>query len=460
MAGMTDASDDAVAVPVSAPALAATPALATAGESTAGESTPAQLTPGGSFVYRHPWALVGTLLALSVSLTHYAADRSFSDFDVYYQAAVRVLNGNGIYDNPPDRLPFTYPPYAAYIMAPLGLLRDVTAAAVFTGISMLCLGRASQLMVRAALPEIPPRANVLAAAVVPGAFLAAEPGSFTLALGQINFILLWLVCEDALGRPVLPRGILTGLAAAIKLTPLVFVVGWLFGRRFKAAHYAVLTFAAAAVIGYVINPTGASAFWGRHVRDVGRVGVIQYAHNQSYNGTLWRILGEGGHPILWWILSGVTGLVALMLAQHFLVRQDDLAMVAVMGVTSALVSPIAWGHHWVWAYPAVVWLAGAMWRGRRHPLLLLLAGPVFWGNLVHTMPQSNNVEFTGPLPVRILESPYVYWGLAFLIALLVTHRPWHRPLLRDEAGTSPSQSIHTHSPPAAPRPQSARHPFE
>ena len=88
-----------------------------------------------------------------------------------------------------------------------------------------------------------------------------------------------------------------------------------------------------------------------------------------------------------------------------------------MGVAMTLASPIAWGHHWVWAYPAVLWLVGSLWSARPHPALLLTAVPVLWGRLVHLMPQSDNVELTGPIAVRVLQSPYVYWGLAFVVTV-------------------------------------------
>ena len=54
--------------------------------------------------------------------------------------------------------------------------------------------------------------------------------SIHLAFGQINIFLMLLVIADFARSPVtpmgkrLPRGVLIGIAAAIKLTPLLFIV--------------------------------------------------------------------------------------------------------------------------------------------------------------------------------------------------------------------------------------------
>jgi alpha-1,2-mannosyltransferase len=72
-----------------------------------------------------------------------------------------------------------------------------------------------------------------------------EPVRTTLALGQINIVLMALVAFDLLlpstwftvaGRTVgWPRGVLTGIAAAIKLTPLVFLLYFLARRDLRGA---------------------------------------------------------------------------------------------------------------------------------------------------------------------------------------------------------------------------------
>ena len=72
-----------------------------------------------------------------------------------------------------------------------------------------------------------------AAAVVLGAL---EPVLQTFEFGQINLLLMALVAVDCLvDRPRWPRGMLIGIAAAIKLTPAVFLLYFLLRRDYRAA---------------------------------------------------------------------------------------------------------------------------------------------------------------------------------------------------------------------------------
>lgn len=367
----------------------------------------------------YPWVFSVGLLAALVTFALWAGRHGFSDFGAYHAAAVRLSEGLGIYANPEGTLPFTYPPAAAYLLSPLALLPSLPAGHLFTLLSLVALGRAAFLMTQAALPSLDPPIRLLSAAVVPAALLTAEPSHFTIVLGQVNFFLLWLVCEDTLGRPGLPRGVLTGIATALKLTPAVFIVAWAVAGRWRTAAISAGTFAATVALGFILAPTDSTRFWSDLVRDVDRVGVVHYAHNQSINATIRRVLGEEGNVALWFVLSLAVGLVGLFLARRLIERGDRLGFVAVMGLVMTLTSPISWGHHWVWAYPAVLWLVGGLWTRRPHPVLLLTAVPVFWGRLVHLMPQGDDVELEGPLFVRVLQSPYVYWALAFLVTVLV-----------------------------------------
>ena len=97
--------------------------------------------------------------------------------------------------------------------------------------------------------------------------LAVEPIRTTLGYGQVNTVLMALVVADllpdrpqdvVLGRPDglrgrLPQGTLIGLAAAIKLTPALFVVfAYLAGRK-RVAWTAVISFLAFTAFGAIFQ---------------------------------------------------------------------------------------------------------------------------------------------------------------------------------------------------------------
>src|SRR5258708_13614208 len=85
----------------------------------------------------------------------------------------------------------------------------------------------------------------------------------TLFYGQINLVLLALVVGDlALPDRIKGKGIGIGLAAGIKLTPLIFIPYLLFTRRVKAAVVSALTFAVTVGLGFALLPHASAVYWG------------------------------------------------------------------------------------------------------------------------------------------------------------------------------------------------------
>lgn len=85
--------------------------------------------------------------------------------------------------------------------------------------------------------------------------MSLEPMYHTLFLGQINLILLALIlvdlCRAAAGRPA---GIGIGVAAAIKLTPLIFIPLLFLSRRVRDGLAATAAFLACGLVGYFVAP--------------------------------------------------------------------------------------------------------------------------------------------------------------------------------------------------------------
>ena len=90
--------------------------------------------------------------------------------------------------------------------------------------------------------------------------LLTEPVQQTLALGQVNLLLMLLVVADLLtpdalrGRTRWWHGIGIGLAAGVKLTPLIFIPYLLLVRRYRQAATAAGVFAATVALGYAVLP--------------------------------------------------------------------------------------------------------------------------------------------------------------------------------------------------------------
>ena len=132
----------------------------------------------------------------------------------------------------------------------------------------------------------------LAAFAIAAVGLWLEPVAMTLFFGQINLVLLALVVGDlALPDRIKGKGIGIGLAAGIKLTPLIFIPYLLFTRRVKAAAVSALTFAVTVGLGFALLPHASAVYWGGKFTRPGSKPF--HLDNQSLNGVILRLTHAG-----------------------------------------------------------------------------------------------------------------------------------------------------------------------
>jgi alpha-1,2-mannosyltransferase len=179
-------------------------------------------------------------------------------------------------------------------------------------------------------------------------------------LGQVNLVLMALIIWD-LGQPDTEKsrwwkGFGTGIAAGIKLTPLIFIPYLLLARKFRQAAMATAGFAFTVLLGFVILPADSTKWWfdGLFAQG-GRTGFIGWAGNQSLEGIITRLTGSvnGARPA-WIVVAVLVGVLGVTAAA--LLDRKGYAMLALLmaALTALLVSPISWDHHWVWVVPGVV----------------------------------------------------------------------------------------------------------
>ena len=331
----------------------------------------------------------------------------FKDLLVYQYAGQSVLDGVSVYasDDPVTGLPFTYPPFAAVLMVPLAPLPAWLAAALWTGASMLALSAVIVLVLRALGRPAP---GWLVALLTAGA-LALEPVWQNLTFGQVNLVLMLAVLVDLLRPERRWSGVLLGLVAGVKLAPLVLVVMLVLVGRRAAAGRAILTFAGTVVVGFVVMPGPAKAYWTDDLVRASRVGPPELAHNQSVYGALARLLGEPPSTLLWLAVAGPLAVAVLLVGSAWW-RRGDRVLGTCLGALAMLVaSPVSWSHHWVWAVPLtlVLWQrspwAGAAWAA------VFVARPILWP------PWGEHREFEwGPLE-HVLGNAYLLAAVVLAI---------------------------------------------
>lgn len=299
------------------------------------------------------------------TVTFVFRDRGFIDLDVYRAGGQAILSGSTLYEQDGREvlfptagkwLPFTYPPAAAVVFVPFALMSRGVGLVVLTCVFLAALALVLRLVILAAFPHTGARPALVVAVLLAAVSPVFEPVRDTLSYGQINIVLMALVAADVLVRaPRWPRGVLVGIAIAIKLTPAVFLLYFLVRRDWRALFTAAGATVAMVALGFVVRPRDSVTYWTDTLLHTDRIGVVAIVRNQSINGTVARYVEGSAGTALWLALSLLVVLVAAV-AIH---RRHGQALPALLltAATALLISPVSWTHHWVWALPAMVWAA-------------------------------------------------------------------------------------------------------
>lgn len=292
------------------------------------------------------------------------------DFLVYWNAPGSAWSGVNVYAGntfgdllPPAGLPFVYTPFAAALLTFTSVFSSQTAFTVWT------IGTVAALLwiIGLCLPRsLPKRRGTLIFLLVLGCCTSVI--SQHLIWGQINLFLAVLCLADffryANGRWMrfVPKGILIGIAAGIKLTPAIFIPYLLLTRQWRMAFFAVAGFAGTVVVGAVLFPTMSGTYWFSSVWQLSsKVDLgTQFASagNSSIQGAA-AALGEWAIPASK-VLVVIVAIVCLMSAAAVFRSGQPMAAALTVGLTATLISPVSWVHHWIYLVPAliVLWFLG------------------------------------------------------------------------------------------------------
>ncbi|MFF5978817.1 glycosyltransferase 87 family protein [Streptomyces olindensis] len=296
------------------------------------------------------------VLGLATAVTVFTATvpllRGWFDLRVYYGSIdAWVHHGGRIYDYrvPGTTYGFTYPPFAAVAMLPMALLdlRTAIAAALLLNLAALAV------ILRLLAGPDRRRLGWYGWALTACLLALFEPLRDTFSFGQVNLLLLALVLTDATllatGRGRL-AGVGIGLAAAIKLTPALFIGLLLVAGRRRAAATATAVALGATALAARVDPDASRFYWTEALWDTDRVGRLGYVSNQSVQGILAR-LGEPDRAVWAAAVLLILGVWAVR-SRRAAVAGDWTAAFALTGLAACLVSPITWVHHLVWLLPS------------------------------------------------------------------------------------------------------------
>jgi alpha-1,2-mannosyltransferase len=296
-----------------------------------------------------------------------------------------------LYDWSGHTLQFTYTPFAAIVFTVLALpswgvvqaLSVVVNIVAFVVAIWVTLGG---LGYRAGL------ARLGGTLLLAGLLAWTEPVQRTISLGQVELVLMALILWD-MCQPDRRwwKGAGVGIAAGIKLIPLIFIPYLLLTRRYRQAGVAAGTFALTVALGFAVRPGDSRVWWLNGLFAKGsRTGFIGWEGNQSLQALITRLSGSisAGQPV-WLAVAVVTVVIGLVSAAALSRAGHPVVGVLTCALTGLLVSPISWDHHWVWIVPGVTVLAcyglrargrlrWAFWSGAAAVTVLFAAWPGSW----------------------------------------------------------------------------------
>lgn len=357
------------------------------------------------------------------------------DVDVYRMGGQAWLDGRPLYADGAMfhtrgglDLPFTYPPLAAVAFAPFALLSLEAASVAITMTTLVLLVVAVTIVLHRC--DVWPQTSVstepawvrqawLAAAIVAPAVVYLEPIRSNFDFGQINVVLMTLVIADCVPRRTpWPRGMLLGLAIALKLTPAVFLLYFVLRRDVRAVFVTIVSAVVATLIGVAFAWRDSLEYWTETVRNTDRIGTATLNTNQNIAGALARLgLGEGPRFVLWVVACFAVLAVTVWAVRRVLKADQPVLALICVAMFGLVVSPVSWSHHWVWALPTLLVTALVAYR-KRHAALAVVTAAGFalmvWTPIT-LMPEHR--ETAASLWRQLAGGSYVWWAIAVIVVV-------------------------------------------
>ncbi len=214
----------------------------------------------------------------------------FEDFGAYAGAAHAVATGTSPYaafgGATIVMTGYDYPPFAAVLLRPLAFLSARWQELVWLWISLAALVGGAVIAARALLPTTWPRARA-------GVFVALTfpAATYNLWHGQMNtviFLLLAMALSDYLSGHRTRCGVILGVAAGIKIAPVVLLIvlvrrGWWRGALAGVATGAATVAIGVGALGWSVTRQYLTSVLPVLNRDNG------WIYNQTWNGVVNRL---------------------------------------------------------------------------------------------------------------------------------------------------------------------------
>ena len=316
---------------------------------------------------------------------------------------------------------FRYPPFWILLLSPLGAMPYPVAVMTWRLLNLALIVVALWLTAKTLRLNLDGKA-----ALVIGALLFNyDPLIYNLAIGNTNLVILVLLIGVALAWTRDRHGLsgaLLGLAASIKITPVVFIAYFVWKKNFRLVFAALAAILVSAGIGFLVLGERMS----RTFIDVLTTFASEdnaWIGNQSWRGFLDRIfVGDefvhAAYPnaeLDHWLYYGGVALIALITALVLFRsrRTQAFHLEFAFGLLAYyIVAPTTWVHHLVWMIYSLIALALACLE--REEILPAIFFALGYALIAFTLDYRNEAIFQFPQSLWISTK---FYGLLILYAV-------------------------------------------
>jgi hypothetical protein len=304
------------------------------------ESTPT----GGPRGARADWlAVLGLLCGIALAVVY------VDDFRVYYQAGQRFLEGGWAEVYKPRHLtPFKYHPAFSLLFLPLAVLPWPLAKLLWATLNAFWIWDAGRRF-RRSLRIADWQLFVALLFVLPAL-------AWQLKLGNVTFLLLWLMALVVSGGPIQAGGA-SGLMILLKPFWLPLTLLALLSRRWSTLLAMGATIALLSLLPYLVGGGPTYGDWWVTLTDPTHAHNLPKGDNQTLYGIAYRNREALGALTgwIWFVGSSLSGL--LWIGTVLLLERERFELGLLAMVPFILwAAPLSWIHHQIWLWPVLALL--------------------------------------------------------------------------------------------------------
>lgn len=275
----------------------------------------------------------------------------YPDFGQYYWGLKEIFQGNSPYLAGRNIFTIsTYPPFVFILMSPFEILSYFWAEKIWTLFSINFLIGSVYLIFKINNEKMFSRMGFLISALL---FAFYFPIKFTLGMGQINFLILFLVTLSIYflnKNKNYISGTFLSLSIMIKFFPLFFLPYLIILKKWRMFFFFIILSVIILLFTFIINPD-INVYYYKNVLPALFGGWKTDYYNQSLSGFLGRQMDNGyARELLRIFIS-----LILVSVSYLVILKNNSQKTAIINLCFSLLTTLtllinnfSWQHHFVW----------------------------------------------------------------------------------------------------------------